>query len=119
MEIIDDKPASHPSSHHEYVGDRTKEMAVIDSQDRSGNVRKIRRKVDWRIVPIMFLCYMVQFIDKISLNYARVMGMNEDLDLKGNDFSNAATAFFIAYLVAEVPTGMLLQVKITNIVNQP
>lgn len=104
---MDNKQTSRPSSHHEYVGDRNKEMAVIDSQDRSGDVRRIRRKVDWRIVPIMFLCYTVQFIDKISLNYARVMGMNEDLGLKGNDFSNAATAFFIAYLVAEVPTGML------------
>lgn len=50
----------------------------------------------------------MQFIDKISLNYARVMGMNEDLGLKGNDFSNVATAFFVAYLAAEFPTGMLM-----------
>lgn len=33
------------------------------------------------------------------------MGLNKDLKLKGNNFSNAATAFFIAYLIAEVPTG--------------
>lgn len=115
---MDEKQTSRPPSHHEYVGDRNKEMAVIDSQDRS-DVRRIRRKVDWRIVPIMFLCYTVQFIDKISLNYARVMGMSEDLGLKGNDFSNAATAFFIAYLVAEVPTGTLLQPKITKIMSNP
>lgn len=34
------------------------------------------------------------------------MGLNKDLRLKGNDFTNAATAFFIAYLVAEVPNGI-------------
>jgi hypothetical protein len=34
------------------------------------------------------------------------MGLPKDLKLQGNDFTNAATAFFIAYLVAEVPTGM-------------
>ena len=28
----------------------------------------LQRKVDWRIVPIMFLCYTMQFIDKVSLN---------------------------------------------------
>ena len=50
----------------------------------------------------------MQFIDKVSLNYAAVMGLVKDLELKGNDFSNAATAFFIAYLVAEVPTGYVL-----------
>ena len=34
----------------------------------SGNMNALRRKVDWRIVPIMFLCYTVSFIDKVSLN---------------------------------------------------
>ena len=33
------------------------------------------------------------------------MGINADLHLSGNDFSNASTAFFIAYLIAEVPNG--------------
>jgi len=36
------------------------------------------------------------------------MGLNHDLKLKGNDFTNAATAFFAAYMVAEVPTGQSL-----------
>ena len=35
------------------------------------------------------------------------MGLPKDLGLKGNNFSNAATAFFIAYLIAEVPNGKL------------
>jgi len=33
------------------------------------------------------------------------MGLTTDLKLQGNDFSNASTFFFVAYLVAEVPTG--------------
>lgn len=33
------------------------------------------------------------------------MGLPKDLKLKGNDFTNAATSFFIAYLIAEVPNG--------------
>jgi hypothetical protein len=33
------------------------------------------------------------------------MGLNKDLKLKGNEFSNAATVFFAAYLIAEIPTG--------------
>jgi hypothetical protein len=33
------------------------------------------------------------------------MGINADLKLLGNDFTNASTAFFIAYLIAEVPNG--------------
>jgi hypothetical protein len=39
------------------------------------------RKVDWRILPIMFITYFLQFVDKISLNvrrslYLLVIGLN-------------------------------------------
>lgn len=83
-------------------------LASINATDAAVSevdIKALRRKVDWHIVPIIFLCYTMQFIDKVSLNHAAVMGLLSDLKLKGNDFSNAATAFFIAYLVAEVPTG--------------
>lgn len=35
------------------------------------DLRAVRRKIDWRIVPIMFLCYTMQFIDKVLLNVSR------------------------------------------------
>ena len=40
--------------------------------------------------------------------YAAVMGLKKDLNLTGNEFSNTATWFFIAYLIAEVPNGKCL-----------
>ncbi|KAL4800877.1 major facilitator superfamily domain-containing protein [Aspergillus venezuelensis] len=71
--------------------------------------RALLRRIDWRILPIMFLTYFLQFLDKVSLNYANIMGLQEDLGMQGNDFSWLATAFYIAYAVAEVPQGILLQ----------
>lgn len=42
---------------------------VNNSRDvASVDLSKLRRKIDWYIVPIMFLCYTMQFIDKVSLN---------------------------------------------------
>ncbi|KAE8354270.1 major facilitator superfamily domain-containing protein [Aspergillus coremiiformis] len=70
---------------------------------------RLRRKIDARMIPFMFSCYVLQFLDKVMLNYAAVMGLKEDLGLTGNDFSNTATWFFIAYLIAEVPNVYLLQ----------
>jgi MFS family permease len=37
------------------------------------------------------------------------MGLQDDLKMTGNDFSWLATSFFIAYAVAEIPQGALLQ----------
>lgn len=88
------------------------------------------RKVDWRIVPITFLCYLMNLIDKVALNvsgsakcmkrrvltlplqYAVVMGLTKDLGLTGDDFSNTATVFFAAYLIAEIPTGIVSSTKV-------
>lgn len=76
----------------------------------SGSLGSIVRKVDWHIVPLMFLCYFLQFLDKVLINYANIMGIQKDLGLKGNDFSWLATAFFIAYAISEFPQGYLIQI---------
>src|SRR4051812_5149500 len=34
----------------------------------SVDMRALRRKIDWHIVPLMFLCYTMQFLDKVILN---------------------------------------------------
>lgn len=85
----------------------SKDEVAIDAE--SINMKALRRKIDWHIVPIMFACYTMQFIDKVLLNYAAVMGIGRDLKLKGNNFTNAATSFFIAYLIAEIPNALALQ----------
>ncbi|KAF9065634.1 major facilitator superfamily domain-containing protein [Rhodocollybia butyracea] len=77
----------------------------IDSVD----LPSLRRKIDRRLMPYMFCCYVLQFLDKVMLNYAAVMGIKKDLGLVGNEFSNTATWFFIAYLIAEVPNVYFLQ----------
>ncbi|KAG6059068.1 hypothetical protein E4U17_006980 [Claviceps sp. LM77 group G4] len=74
------------------------------------NLNALRRKIDWHIVPLMFLCYTMQFLDKVVLNYAAVMGLNKDLNLSGNDFSNIATFLFVGLLCFEIPNIYFLQV---------
>lgn len=69
------------------------------------DIAKLRRRIDFRIVPLMFLCYTLQFLDKVILNYAAVMGINKDLHLKGNDFSNIATFLFVGLLCLRYQTS--------------
>lgn len=66
-------------------------------------------KIDRHIIPIMFAIYFMGFLDKVILNYANITGISTDLGMTNNDFAWLATAFFIAYVVAEIPQGILLQ----------
>ena len=70
------------------------------------NEKRLIRTIDWKILPLLFSAYFLQFMDKVILNYANVMGIQHDLGMKGNDFSWAGTAFFIAYGLAEFPQGL-------------
>lgn len=46
-------------------------LASVNASDDAAaqvDLGRLRRKIDWYIVPVMMLCYTMQFIDKISLN---------------------------------------------------
>lgn len=45
--------------------------AGIDSS--TVDMRSLRRKIDWHIVPLMFCCYTMQFLDKVILNVRYLM----------------------------------------------
>lgn len=45
----------------------------ITDSDISVNIDALRRKIDWHIVPLMFCCYTMQFLDKVILNVSHSM----------------------------------------------
>lgn len=57
--------------------------AEIDAAE----AKRVLRKIDTRIVPILFLIYGLQYLDKNGINYASAYGLNEGTKLKGQDFS--------------------------------
>ena len=80
-----------------------------DEAAAAATLRSITRRVDWALMPLMFLCYFLQFLDKVLINYANIMGMPTSLGFEGNNFSWMATAFFIGYALSELPQGVLIQ----------
>lgn len=119
-EVVPQPPTDQVDDAVAYLKDHQNE-ALGSQVDLSA----LRRKIDRRLMPYMFCCYVLQFLDKVMLNvsltfnpavwtmllmqgftqYAAVMGIKKDLGLVGNEFSNVATWVFIAYLIAEVPNG--------------
>ncbi|KAK1251889.1 hypothetical protein MKX07_007368 [Trichoderma sp. CBMAI-0711] len=98
---MDEKVASPVTSSHG--------SSLDDPAAKKEELRRIYRKIDMRLVPLMFFCYFLQFLDKVIVNYANIMGIAKNLHFVGNDFSWMATAFFIGYAVAEFPQGYLIQ----------
>ncbi|KAM9888883.1 hypothetical protein OXX69_012975, partial [Metschnikowia pulcherrima] len=59
----------------------------ISDEEMRSEIARIRRKVDWRIMPVLCITYTLQFLDKLSLNYASAYSLKEDLGLAGQRYS--------------------------------
>lgn len=70
---------------------------------------KIRRKIDSWLLPVLCVTYMLQFLDKLSLNYASAYSLKADLKLVGTDYSNIAAIFNGGYMVGTIPGNWLIQ----------
>lgn len=55
-------------------------------------IKKVLRKIDFRIIPILFVTYMLQYLDKNSINFASVYGLKAGTHLKGQDYSWLGTS---------------------------
>jgi MFS family permease len=66
------------------------------------------RKVDVRIVPFLFLCYILAYLDRVNLGFAKLQ-MMKDLAMSDAVFAGGAGIFFIGYFFFEVPSNVLLK----------
>ncbi|KAF5589555.1 nicotinamide mononucleotide permease [Fusarium pseudocircinatum] len=71
--------------------------------------KKVVRKVDRNLVPILFLLFLCAFIDRINIGNARIQGLEADLNMSGEDYNVALFTFFILYILLEVPCNILLK----------
>lgn len=73
--------------------------------------RSARRKVAWRLLPLLLALYFVAYLDRANLSFAK-LPMGEALKHNGFDdavFGRGAGLFFLGYLLLEVPGALLVE----------
>lgn len=58
----------------------------------------IIRKLDYRLLPVVFVLYSLAVLDRSNLGNARLAGMEKDINLSGNRYNLLGTIFYIAYI---------------------
>src|SRR5213593_789774 len=64
-------------------------------------------KVTWRLIPFLFLCYVVAYLDRVNVGFAKLQMLN-DLKFSETVYGLGAGIFFIGYFFFEVPSNVLL-----------
>ncbi|KAI9325261.1 major facilitator superfamily domain-containing protein [Zopfochytrium polystomum] len=79
----------------------------------SDGVRRVLRRVDLTVLPLLCVTYMLQFVDKQALSYSAVFDLFTDAHINGAQYSWFPSIVYIAYFLAEYPWSFLAQT--TNI----
>ncbi|WP_413251334.1 MFS transporter [Tomitella gaofuii] len=66
------------------------------------------RKIGMRIIPLLFLSYVVNFLDRVNVGIAQLQ-MSEDLGFSAAVYGLGAGIFFIGYFCFEIPSNLLLR----------
>src|SRR5215469_13571909 len=65
------------------------------------------RKIAWRIMPIVVIGYIVAYIDRVNVSFAKLQ-MLDDLKLSESVYGVGAGIFFLGYFAFEVPSNIML-----------
>ncbi|SJL07512.1 uncharacterized protein ARMOST_10862 [Armillaria ostoyae] len=68
--------------------------------------RRLVRKVDLRLIPILTLLYLLSFLDRSNIGNARIIGLATGIHLSPPAYNTALALYFIAYVIFEVPSNL-------------
>jgi ACS family tartrate transporter-like MFS transporter len=80
-------------------------FADIDASDQAEIGRKAFNKIAWRILPVLVLSYIFNFVDRTNIAVAGLT-MNRDLGLTASQFGYGAGILFLGYCLFEVPSNL-------------
>jgi len=83
-------------------------VAVPTGMTKQQELAKVYRKISFRIVPLIFFGYVIAYLDRINVGYAKLQFM-QDLQFSEAIYGFGAGLFFFGYFLFEVPSNVLLE----------
>ncbi|KAJ0341687.1 major facilitator superfamily transporter [Colletotrichum chrysophilum] len=70
--------------------------------------KSLTRKLDFTLVPVVWILYLFNYLDRNNIAQARLSTFEKDLGLTGNQFNVAVSILNIGYMLMQLPSNMLL-----------
>ncbi|KAJ5280470.1 hypothetical protein N7478_005842 [Penicillium angulare] len=70
--------------------------------------RKLRRKIDTLIMPLVVLVYLLNYIDRNNYAAAKLQGIKDELHLTDTEYQTGLSILFVAYILMQVPSNLIL-----------
>ena len=81
--------------------------AGVNTSANEQEQNRVYAKVFWRIMPFLMLCYVIAYLDRVNVGFAKLQ-MSVDLGFSETVFGLGAGVFFLGYFLFEVPSNILM-----------
>ncbi|KAI8379268.1 major facilitator superfamily domain-containing protein [Radiomyces spectabilis] len=100
-----------PDSGFQFTPEKPDNSIVFtdDSSFDSNEEKKLVRRMDWHIMPLFCIFYFTDYLDRANIGNATLAGIQSDLGLTAAQLSTAISAFYITYILCEVPSNVMLK----------
>jgi sugar phosphate permease len=85
-------------------------LPAPESDERILMEKKLVRKLDTRLLPMIFLIYIMNYIDRNGITTARLKGLQDDLHLNNVQYATLIAVLYATYSPAQIPSNMLLHI---------
>ncbi|EGX52380.1 hypothetical protein AOL_s00043g169 [Orbilia oligospora ATCC 24927] len=95
----------------EAAGDLVEEYpGYVDPNAYGVNEKRLMAKIDFRVVPVLCILYLLAFLDRVNISNAALYGLKEDLGLlEGTKYNTVLVIFFVPYILFEIPSNIILK----------
>ncbi|KAK6844338.1 MFS transporter [Apiospora arundinis] len=114
MDPIEQEKADATAVEHRKPLDASSDEALFRQFASAGEewhhlmTKKMLRKVDGHLLPVLILMYLLNFLDRNNLSQARLGTLEADLGMTGTDFNLATSILFVGYLLMQLPSNLAL-----------
>jgi hypothetical protein len=109
-----DKVEAAQRSWVENVESINKPNTVIDTyrsyspEYRQEAEKQLVRKIDKRLLPLVVIIYLFNYLDRNSITQARLYGLQKDTHVNGAVYQTAISIFSAGYIAMQLPSAMLM-----------
>ncbi|KAI7764887.1 hypothetical protein LZL87_005600 [Fusarium oxysporum] len=80
----------------------------VDDPSYDAVQKSLVRKLDMTLMPMVFILYLFNYLDRNNIAQAKLDSLEKDLGLSGNDYSTALAILNVGYMLMQIPSNMIL-----------
>jgi MFS family permease len=83
-------------------------VAAMTPEDRAQQEKSLVRKIDTRLLPMVILMYVMNYLDRNNIAAVRLAGLQDELDLSSPQYQTVISILFVGYILMQIPSNLLL-----------